>query len=266
MNTIPHDYYIKFLDKNVLDEVNDFHAKTNYIIHERVEHLSYLHRFSDDTLRIMAGNELRLYPDMDLTVKNEIFSSLPLHQDLRREESCEKFKEIDISFEKIKKLLSPIARTDESSHKRGYPSAGALYPVEIFICSLSQKNNDWPCDEKVLHVLAKSRQFEILQKSNDIATLRKALLPPGSDIGSPNLAVIYAAYLPKVLFKYRYRGYRMAQMEVGSLYMLIDLAAKDVELKNRIWSGYCDNMISKTLGLNPTLFHPLCVQFIGGTV
>lgn len=264
VTTLPHDYYLKFVDSQLLQEITDFHAKTNYTIHECVEHFSYLHKFSPETLRTLAGNELHLYPDMNLTVVNNPIQRCNSASPILRNESCESFTETDLPFELVRSLLSPTATINERSHKRGYPSAGALYPVELLVCSLSPANSSWPCKEKVLHVLPKSGKFEVVQGTTDITTLKRALLPPGSAIGKPNLAIIYVAYLPKVLFKYRFRGYRMAHLETGSLYMLLDLHGKSLGLRNRVWSGYCDTMVSKSLGLNPTLFSPLCVQFFGG--
>jgi hypothetical protein len=265
MTALPHDYYLKFVDNQVLQDTTDFHAKTNYTIHECVEHFSYLHRFPDETLRLLAGNELPLYPDMNLTLNGERIPNADSDLDIVRNESCDVFKEYDLPFATLKALLSPLMVRNDDSHKRGYPSAGALYPVESFVCALSSAEQDWPCDEKVLHILPQSRRFEIVQNTSDISALKRALLPPGSDIGSPSIAIIYMTYLPKVLFKYRFRGYRMANMEAGALYMLMDLSAKRVGIRNRVWSGYCDTMVSRSLGLSPALFHPLCVQFFGHT-
>lgn len=263
MTALPHDYYLKFTDGEVLQDTIDFHAKTNYTIHESVAHLSYLHRFSDDMLRVMAGNELQLYPDLDITVPHEVIDFADRALPFVRDESCETFTEKSFSFATLKSLLSPATVASNISHKRGYPSPGALYPIEIFVCSLSSSNQGWPCQKKVLHVLSNSRTFEIVRHTEDVTRLRHALLPPGSNIGSPNIALIYISYLPKILFKYRFRGYRMANMESGALYMLFDLSAKNLNLKNRVWSGYCDTMVTQSLGLNCALFQPLCVQFFG---
>lgn len=263
MSTLPHDYYLKFTDSQVLQDTIDFHAKTNYTIHESVKHLSYLHRYSDDMLQVLAGNELQLYPDLDMTLPDEVIDQADRTLPFVREESCEIFTEKDLSFSTLKSLLSPAAVASENSRKRGYPSAGALYPIELFICSLSDANKNWPCDEKVLHLLPNSQRLEVVLDTENPINLKRALLPPGSNIGNPNIAVIYMSYLPKVLFKYRFRGYRMANMEVGALYMLLDLSAKNLKLRNRVWSGYCDTMITQSLGLSSALFQPLCVQFFG---
>jgi SagB-type dehydrogenase family enzyme len=264
MKNIPHDYYLKFIDERVFNEITEFHNKTNYVIHDSVAHLSYLHNIPAATLATLSGNELRLYPDMDLTTKHCTIPTLSEQDKLLRSSSCELFTETCLDFDQIKSLFAPIVRKNTEQYKRGYPSGGALYPTEIFLCSLSNKNLNWPTREKVLHLLPATRTFEIVQGTYCNEQIKKSLRVTQSNIGTPNLAIIYITYIPKVIFKYRYRGYRLAHLEVGSLYTLVDLMSKRIGMTNRVWSGYCDNMLLKSMGLNPTLFYPLCVQFVGG--
>jgi len=260
MKKIPHDYYLKFLDPSVFDEVSVFHSKTNFIIHDSVSHMACLHRLTEDTLANLTGNELALYPDMlssDATSIKRLEDSHPLY----RNSSCDFFSKSSITLQQLNSLVSPLLSKNENSHKRGYPSGGALYPIEVFCCNLSV--NNWKNAENILHLMPQSSCFEAVKGNVDIPLLKKSLLPSGNTIGTPAVALIYISYMPKTLFKYRYRGYRLAHLETGSMYMLMDLHGKALKLQSRVWSGYCDNMVCKSLGLNPTLFYPLCVQFFG---
>ncbi|MNE23520.1 hypothetical protein D3C80_1167770 [compost metagenome] len=160
-------------------------------------------------------------------------------------------------------MVSPLLTQDGHPYKRGYPSGGALYPIEVFIVNLDNKISNWPSKCNVLHLLPTSRKFEIHSPRIDTKQISQAITSKGSNIGNPALALIYMAYLPKVLFKYRYRGYRLALMEVGSMYMLIDLRCKELNLNSRPWSGFTDHEITKSLNLNPALLIPLCIQFVG---
>ncbi|KPH00259.1 microcin B17 processing protein McbC [Pseudomonas sp. RIT-PI-q] len=260
MNSAPHDYYLKFMDSIVHTETLDFHTKGNYTILDAFEHSTRLHNINDHELAQLTGNELRLYPDMNLTI--------PIHPEtdnnriITRNDSAERFSNASIKFSKIEELILPILSSKKNSHKRGYPSGGALYPTEVFICSLTD-NESWPCPEKILHILPNSREFEIVQGTQVIDDLKQAVLSAPGNIGNPSIAIVYAIYIPKTLFKYRYRGYRLALMEVGSIYMLIELRAKQLGLRCRLWSAYTDTMLNKAIGLNPTLFFPMCVHFIG---
>lgn len=261
MTAIPHDYYLKFTDSAVLADVQTFHNKGNYTLHSAFKHMSYLHSLTPFDLDNLTGNELHLYPDMNLSTPLQM-DSIPPHAFMRNE-SCLTFKKSNIAFSTIEQLISPLLNTNSTNHKRGYPSGGALYPVEVFICSLTETSEHWPFPEKALHLLPHSRALETVQNTSSNQQLKDSILCPPSTIGTPSLALIYVAYLPKTLFKYRYRGYRLALMEAGSMYMMIELQAKALDLRCRLWSGFTDSMLCKSLGLNPALFSPLCVHFIG---
>lgn len=261
MKNIPHDYYLRFLDPYVHDEVLDFHTKGNYILHPAFQQTTHLHSLTEKQLSTLTGNELKLYPDINLQIAiNPENNSDPA---LTRNESAEFFSESEIDFRTVEKLVAPLTALQTNNSKRGYPSAGALYPAEVFICSLGQNNRSWPCTEKILHLLPGSKKFEIVLGTENIDNLRTAILPKGSNIGSPSIALIYTVYLPKVLFKYRYRGYRLGTMEIGSIYMLMELSAKSLNLRCRPWSAFTDTMLCKALKLNPALFVPMCVHYIG---
>lgn len=258
---LPHDYYLKFTDSTVLSEVLDFHNKGNYTLHEAFQNISYLHALSATDLETLTGKEIRLYPDMHLSAPLNCTSTV--HPSLIRHGSCEEFSHTETPFSTIENLFQPLLGRLKDSHKRGYPSGGALYPIETFVCSLNEESNSWPFTEKALHLLPHSRAFEIVQNASSCKTLKESMLSSPSAIGSPNIAIVYIAYLPKTLCKYRYRGYRLALMEAGSIYMLIELQAKSLGLRCRLWSGFNDTMLCKALGLNPAIFSPLCIHFIG---
>lgn len=261
--TISHDYYLKFLANDVFEETLSFHSKGNFTIHRSTKHFTTLHHLSESELKTLTGNEIKLYPDIATEHDQHHIPQINTEHPLSRNESCNEFFGQSIPFQNIGKLLSPLLGKPEHKFKRGYPSGGALYPVEVFCCNLSSKNTDWPKNQNILHLLPRSRKFEPLASNINTNTLLQAITPGPSDIGSPSAAIIYFMYLPKSLFKYRYRGYRLALMEAGSMYMLIDLRCKELHLQNRMWSGFSDYQITKTLKLNPALFLPLCVQLIG---
>ncbi len=262
MKNIPHDYYLRFLDSLVFNDVLEFHSKGNFTIHEAFRRRTGLHSLEDKYLSQLSGNELILYPDMDLTIKIKA-ADRDEEDRFIRNESCERFLPSFLEFSEVENLIRPLLSRKEGSYKRGYPSGGALYPAEVFICSLTERNATWPAEGKVLHLLPKSKKFEVMRIDIDLEVLKAAILALPQDIGSPSIAIMYFSYLPKNLFKYRYRGYRMALMEIGSIYMLIELQARHLGLACRLWSAYTDSMLCKVLGVNPALFLPMCVHFIG---
>lgn len=261
---LSHDHYLKFVPSEILDETLAFHAKGNYTIHKASQHACILHHIPTKELEALTGNELPLNI-LESELIDHSFNLTPLTPDhhLKRNESCDWFTKRKLDFDTVQSLAAPLLTQDGHPYKRGYPSGGALYPVEVFFVNLDNKISRWPSECNALHLLPTSRTFEVHSPRIDTIQLSRAITPKGSSIGSPSLALIYLTYLPKALFKYRHRGYRLALMEAGSMYMLIDLHCKELNLKSRPWSGFTDHEITKSLNLNPALFIPLCIQFVG---
>ncbi len=261
---ISHDEYLKFICPDVMDETLAFHAKGNYIIHEATQHLSTLHHIPSKDLTKLTGNELRLNT-ITAPSKTKELTLRPLanSHSLRRNNSCDQFKDRPLHFKTVQALLSPLLTKSSTAYNRGYPSGGALYPIEVFCINLNNKIEQWPTETNALHLLPSSRSLEAHSPSINIRKLTEAIIPKNVDIGRPSLALIYLIYLPKALFKYRYRGYRLSLMEAGSMYMITDLRCKELHLNSRPWSGYTDHQVTKNLNLNPTLFLPTCIQLIG---
>ncbi|WAH55617.1 SagB/ThcOx family dehydrogenase [Pseudomonas silvicola] len=262
MHNIPHEHFLKSCDPQVLDETLAFHALGNYCLHPATSNLTILHGIDHSTLTLLSGKELRYDLLQENTLNSENLGPLPPNSPLNRDRSCDRFTDDPISFPTVKGLLSALTTASAEGHHRLYPSGGALYPVDVFCCRLGPGNDRWPSESDILHLLPASRKLEIIVATQPDDYLKEALLGQ-SFIGTPYLALIYVAFLPKTLFKYRYRGYRLALMEVGSMYMLVDLQCRALGLKNRVWSGYTDHMVSNALSINPGLAVPLCVQFVG---
>ena len=259
-----HDQYLKFSATDVIDETLAFHAKGNYIIHKATQHVSALHQIPSNELDALAGKELQLNTLLNKNC-HSLLKLAPLAPDhfLNRNNSCERFTERPLHFNTVQSLLAPLLVKTGSTYKRGYPSGGALYPIEVFCINLSNKIEGWPTNSNVLHLLASSKTFECHSPDINHQLLSQTITPLNDCIGSPSLALIFCIYLPKALFKYRHRGYRLSLMEAGSMYMLIDLRCKELNLDSRPWSGFTDHQITKHLNLNPTLFLPACIQLIG---
>lgn len=261
---ISHDEYLKFTSPEVMDETLAFHAKGNYTVHKSTQHLSTLHHIPENDLEKLTGNELKLNPFTD-SIKNKTsaLTPLPTAHPLHRNSSCERFEKRSLHFNTVQALLAPLLVKSTSTYRRGYPSGGALYPIEVFCINLNKTIEQWPIESDALHLLASSRTLEAHSPSINVTQLIDAITPQNVDIGSPALALVYFIYLPKALFKYRYRGYRLSLMEAGSMYMITDLRCKELHLESRPWSGYTDHQITKSLNLNPVLFLPACIQLIG---
>lgn len=263
MQNVPHDSYLRLTDPKTHYETLRFHAQGNFCLHRATKNLTKLHSIPVNELSRLSGNELRYNLLDENIIEDQKLRPLTSKSPLLRNRSCDFFSNEGIAFNTLKTLVSPLVQSKNDSYHRGYPSGGALYPIDVFCCRINRTSEFWPRESEILHLLPSSLTFEAINSVHSLDYLRDAILPHESTIGTPYCALIYVAYLPKTLFKYKSRGYRLALMEVGSMYMLIDLQCKNLGLKNRVWSGYTDHMVSNALSVNPALALPLCVQFIG---
>ncbi|MFJ4348866.1 SagB/ThcOx family dehydrogenase [Pseudomonas sp. NPDC089401] len=262
---VSHDQYLRFVSNGLLDDVLSFHAKGNYVIHSTTQHFSTLHHVPASDLQKLSGVELSLDPLPPPEGRiSPLLCASPLQPDhpLRRNDSCDHFQPRPMTFETVKEIIAPLLRKTSDS-KRGYPSGGGIYPIEVFCVNVGDRIEGWPGETNALHLLAASKTFETHSPLIDARKLSCSITPLNTQIGSPTLALVYCMYLPKALFKYRYRGYRLALMEVGSMYMLTDLRCKELSLDSRPWAGFTDHQVTKSLNLNPALFLTICIQLIG---
>lgn len=75
--------------------------------------------------------------------------------------------------------------------------------------------------------------------------------------------ILYVINLPKSLFKYRHRGYRLGLMEAGSMYQLAAMEFNKINLSNRVLAGFSEYDITCRCGLDPRTFLPLVIQAFG---
>lgn len=263
MPTIPHDNYLRLTDPTTYYKTLNFHVQGNFCLHSATQQLTKLHSLSNTEIELLSGNELRYNFLDEGIIQGQKIKTLPKGSHLLRDQSCDFFSSRPVEFMTLMTLMSPLVAVRPDTYHRGYPSGGALYPIDVFCCRINATNEFWPEESDILHLLPNSLALEAIKPNRPTSYLKEAILPAGNTIGTPYCALIYMAYLPKTLFKYKSRGYRLALMEVGSMYMLIDLHCKELGLKNRVWSGYTDHMVSNALSINPALALPLCVQFIG---
>lgn len=115
MKKVPHDYYLRFIDASVYEEVLEFHSKGNFTLHKAFQHHTSLHFLDEGHLAQLTGNELVLYPDMDLTVELKLSDE---HRKglLCRNESCERFVPGELEFADVEKLVGPLLSMNTESY------------------------------------------------------------------------------------------------------------------------------------------------------
>lgn len=150
-----------------------------------------------------------------------------------------------IDLRKISSLLyySAGIRLDNSKQaKRFYPSAGARYPLELYIFSL-----DSSLPEGVYHYYVKGHLLEQLLGGN-----MKVIGDFFEDkwIENSSLIIVITAVFRRTTMKYADRGYRHILLEAGHLGQNIYLQCVAHNISCCTIGGYLDSKIEKIIGLD----------------
>lgn len=250
-----------YSDPEVLDDVKTFHVKGNFASLPEFADRTFVSAVPASRLDKFENKEILFRPGFNSAEKISTDDYLGYERLPSGIAFCDNNKLELKTTEKL--LLNAFSSQDPSSVRRPYPSGGAQYPVEIFLCRLSENTENWRSGNNVYHYLPLSRAVEPVAVG-DIDELYRCLSGGDADrLGRPHFALIYCIIFEKALFKYRYRGYRMALMEAGSMYHNAGLVADRIGLRNRVWAGFTDSYVAKTMNIDLRTAAPVIIQFFG---
>ncbi|TAL61386.1 MAG: SagB/ThcOx family dehydrogenase [Legionella sp.] len=182
-----------------------------------------------------------------------------------RKSSTPQFINQRMDFATIKQVLVDSYAMNVSG-TRPYPSAGGLYPVEPLVFLFAEKMNGFPnARSGCYHFRPISKKLQLIKELNMQHFYEKMLHEfVGTDANCwPNFCVLYVAHLTKAIFKYRYRGYRHALMEAGSMYQQATLISQQNNLRTTVWSTFSEQQMLYELSLDHGTYLPLTMQLFG---
>lgn len=260
---IPEEYtdfqksYRNYCTPEVLRITREFHRRTEYHISREIP-VSMATAIPYSALEAAEWSETRFYPRTD--------AEIPIPRQspgaCSRQRSAQMFAGNPIPDNDLYQILDTgfLVHAHNGVPHRPYASAGALFPVEIFMAITKVFQNS-ELRPGLYHVLCRSRALMPFWIPSSPADIAHVFTP--ADWGAPPVSLVYVINLSKAVLKYNYRGYRHAMMEVGVLYQQMDTILCKYDLKSRCWSGFSDAVLGKALGLNRDEFFPALVQCVG---
>ena len=149
--------------------------------------------------------------------------------------------------------------TDSSWGSRTVPSAGATYPLEIFVVCGKNSIND--LDDGIYHYHADNNSLTLHQKGDVRLELARAALDEESIYEAPVDIVICAIY-ERTLSRYGARGERYVHMEVGHAGQNVYLQATALGLGTVAIGAFYDEQVREVLRLDKQ-YKPLYVMPLG---
>ena len=179
-------------------------------------------------------------------------SNISLEEALNNRRSVRQFKPVDLKLEDISQILwAAQGITEISTGFRTAPSAGALYPLELFIVK----------SDGLFQYVPEGHKLKKLNSSDLRSELMEASLSQKSVSEAPVDIVITAIY-ERTTVKYGNRGIRYVHMEAGHACQNILIEAAALELGAVPIGAFSDTEVQKVLGL-PKDYIPLYVVPVG---
>jgi SagB-type dehydrogenase family enzyme len=183
--------------------------------------------------------------------------SMSLEETLLRRRSIREFKREEITLSDLAQLLWAAQGITDLEDLRTAPSAGALYPLELYVVSERVQGLE-PGVYKYVpkgHRLVKTTKGTKLGKLADDAYGQ-------SWIRDASAAIVITAIYERTTGKYGERGIRYAHIEVGCAAQNIALQAVALGLGTTVVGAFEDADVAKSVGLASDE-RPLAIMPIG---
>ncbi len=151
------------------------------------------------------------------------------------------------------------ARPREGVARRPVPSAGALYPCELYVIALDVGG----IDGGVYHYDPVRHVLERLRLDDPSDELARALVDE-TLVARASAAIVTTGMFWRSRFKYGLRGYRFTLLEAGHLAQNLVLAAAALRLSALPLGGFYDRRVDDLLGVDGVDESAVHITLLGG--
>jgi SagB-type dehydrogenase family enzyme len=177
-----------------------------------------------------------------------------------RRRTIRSFSSKQLSLEQFAQILwAGQGVTETDGRKRAVPSAGALYPMDLY--AVVGKDGVEGLMPGVYHFAPKDHAVFCLSEGDFRGDVVRAALSQTWMAGAPLLMVITAEYV-RVTGKYGTRGVRYAIIEAGHIGQNIFLHAEALDLGAGIVGAFNDQEVIRATKISPS-HEPLLIMPIG---
>lgn len=178
--------------------------------------------------------------------------TISVEEAIQKRRSVRNYSSKEVNLEDISQLLWACQGiTEERGGLRASPSAGALYPLEVYLVK----------KDGVFHYLPDGHRLGMLSNKDVRQALADAALGQ-SYVEEASIDIVICAVYERVMSKYGERGIRYTDMEAGHAAENVFLQAAALGLDSVPIGAFDDSAVSKTLNL-PRDVKPLYILPIG---
>lgn len=203
----------------------------------------------------------KAYPDVgQVALPDPVgFRGLSVEEALEARRSVRDYADRLLSLEALSRLLyAAQGITEQRLGFRAAPSAGALYPIELYpvVHSVSGLTSG------IYHYAVQEHALEALQPGDFRGRVTQAGLFQDF-LGQANVCFILSAVFQRTRWRYRERAYRYVLLEAGHVGQNLYLAATSMGLGACAVGAFLDDQLNDLLGLDGAAEAVLYVVSVG---
>jgi SagB-type dehydrogenase family enzyme len=186
--------------------------------------------------------------------------TVSIEQAIKQRRTTRSFTSRALSLNQLSQLLwSASGITEANGYKRAAPSAGALYPMDVYV--VVGPNCVPPIEAGVYHYVPGDHQLSEVSKGEMRSSVARAALSQMWMSDAPLTIVITAEY-KRATVKYGQRGIKYALIEAGHIGQNIFLQAQSLDLEAGIVGAFHDAAIIEAIHI-PAAHEPVLLMPVG---
>ncbi len=187
----------------------------------------------------------------------EYTSNTSIEESIKNRRSVRDYKSTPISLNELSQLLWAAQGITYKNYLRTAPSAGALYPLEIFIAA----GNVTGLKDGIYRYESTRHELLLIQDGDKRNSLCNAALNQ-SCVRDGAVVIVISAVYERVTGKYMARGEKYVHMEVGHAAQNIYLQAYSLKLGTVILGAFDDKKVQNIIQMKANE-KPLCLMPVG---
>lgn len=211
--------------------------------------------FSQSVISLLADEKNPTKGEAMKLPEPKFSSKISVEEALLKRRSVREYKEDSLSLEQVSQLLWSAQGITVKWGGRTAPSAGALYPLEIYLVvgKVKELKPGLYHYDPEKHAVSQKKDGDLREK------LTQASLGQDEISRAPATVVVTAVY-ERTMKKYHQRGVQYVHMEVGSAGENIYLQAESLGLGTVFIGAFEDEEVKEVLGISE---EPLGIMPVG---
>jgi SagB-type dehydrogenase family enzyme len=209
-----------------------------------------------------SNNTYKTYPGAKMIkLSQPNYKGMPVEEAIKKRRSARSYSKKALTLPQLSQLLfaaQGITGSVSGFGLRAAPSAGALYPIEVYLVV----NNVEELPRGIYHYNVQKHALELLKEGD----FRKEITNAGlwqDTLGEANVTFVLSAVFERTQKKYRDRSIRYIYMEAGHISQNISLQAVSLGLGSVSVGAFYDEQVNSLIGLDGSRESTIYLQAVG---